>query len=67
MLDVIAIHPQRRVALMSNDNIFPIAILYDRDGEETDELDEAVAFSVEAGRHGWFTGRLDWFVPMMIQ
>lgn len=51
---------------MSDGTFWSITILYDADGDETDELEEAVAFSVEA-IEGWFAGRFDWFVRAPVQ
>jgi len=50
-----AIKRLSRVALLSDGSTVPIVALFDCDGEETDDPDEAVAFTAgEPGR--WFSG-----------
>jgi len=58
MLDVEAINVAERIALLSDGSSAPITNLFDADGEETVDADEAVAFVAGAGAQ-WFAGRID--------
>jgi hypothetical protein len=55
-----AIHLERRLFLSEDGDVFPITNLYDAEGDETDDIGEAVA--AVAGTEGrWFAFRLDDF------
>lgn len=54
MADIAAINRTKCLAILDDDSIVPITNLYDADGDETDDLNEAVAFVAGEGKR-WFT------------
>jgi len=64
---VVAVKRPTREALLSDNTIVPITNLVDVDGEDTDDIHEAVAFVAGSDGVGWFSGDLDDFPPGFIQ
>lgn len=52
MVEVVAINLARRLAHLSNDRTIPITNMIDADGEDTDEIGEAVV--LVCGEHGFW-------------
>lgn len=53
MLDVEAVNVKQRLALWSNGEITHLDKLFDRDGFETEDADDAVAATAPHPRRGW--------------
>jgi|JI8StandDraft_1071087.scaffolds.fasta_scaffold323891_2 hypothetical protein len=54
-INIIAINVHARLALASDDTECEITTLFDADGEETDDEDEAVAAVIRYADNSWFS------------
>ncbi len=65
-LDVSCINLVRRIAVMTDGQRWPITVLLDATGEETDDEDEAVAFVCGVG-NTWISAPLSDFEASTLQ
>lgn len=61
-MDVAAVNFHQRIAIMDDDSIIPMTNMYDDDGEECDDPDEAASAVLGPDVNGrWYTiDRRDW-------
>jgi hypothetical protein len=64
---VIAIKASEQVALLADNTTRPFDMMFDEDGDETDDPDEAVAAIVQLSDDAWDTFTFDEFEPVFKQ
>lgn len=61
-LTVVAINLPERIARLSSGVVVPITTLFDGDGNQTDDIEDAVQFVCGSDTlHGWFNGPVEAF------
>lgn len=66
MVDVQALNIKQRLALLTDGRMVPITTLIDGDGEETQNLSEAVSFVCGSGRE-WFSDLISHYEAVTVQ
>lgn len=64
-LDIVAVNVAARVALVSDDTLCTITNLFDDDGDETEDVDDAMTAVIRYDDNNWFTVNLNAFSKVL--